>query len=67
MKNLRNLDSLDDALPVSVTHWFLAGSHVLQRIFLVVINPVAPAFRGDPSMTAKSEPQPGGLPPLLFA
>ena len=33
VKNVRNLISLDEACRVSVTHWFLAGSHVLMREF----------------------------------
>jgi hypothetical protein len=31
VKKVRNLVSLDEACRVSVTHWFLAGSHVLMR------------------------------------
>ena len=31
VKKVRNLISLDEACRVGVTHWFLAGSHVLIR------------------------------------
>jgi len=54
VKNVRNLISLDEACRVSVTHWFLAGSHVLTReVWAAEINPLGAAFRDGPSMTAK--------------